>query len=1347
MFAHLKNSQNAARRGSVMIVTLMLSLALASVVMYSMSDSMTAQSVNQREGNYASALAAAEYGAELAIAELGRGLVLRPDADGRTGDQSIVVGDWVLGDSGGHGTLYSVGGTLAKDQRRIAGNFNDQEFRVRVRSARLAYDSGYVGGGSGQSLPDGWVTYPGEFEYGADKAYQFSDVYEITSTARHINAGRGNIGGRLAETPVVQALVSLKYSSFTDNMLDDSAVLHLEKPEHFTFTGGMTPVPDMDAPIAPGQPQTLKSVYNISITGEDHNLIKQHVEKVQTEQIVTPLKLTTNKQNFFGAYGTYWIKGHLTLNYRVEPETSDANPHRPKTSTFASSGDGKKMWVADKNRPYDTYLLGGKESRTVRLDETIWHDGIMGNIIENSSGQAFEGGAFNIVLGQFEDLRNLYINMAGVVGAYTDPTNWWQIYVGQYTHSRRGCVTTVTRSLPNYAGVNNAAKIRAQTIHLMKNADEQFLVRLYEKSGKYYKYPISGGKWTGKYCWATAVFGTNGLVLSKNVTASGNRPEEKSGQYAVGRSFFWQELVGYQLVRRGEKGISTDVNEPAVVEQRDLPVSGQKIDKRTIYRLYSDGVTRIPAGFDELYQGYDQREYSSTAHKHPLADSKYGGGTSPGYLQDRGVGEQPIVIQFDDGTTKDFPNMDSFLFKKEFEIEGETVERDALALFIGYEDQRETTADYNYTDMMFTIWISPQVEKRIVDRLSLASSSLHWWERDERDGLSGDTSHMSVSVNLTVKEESLPAGTTLEEAHYNLFNPTVDASESGEESLGHNIWTMRDDDKVITDFPRAVFIYEQGKYNTGVLDQGDEVVSRFIAAGHTTFYISNGDLNDYLRYILKDGTNDDVESWYDKDAGEWKYDDVLVDIQGVGANAGFTFVDIDKRWDMAAKNRESFENNISDSLMITSEPLSARQLAGTIAGMHRQNAPVIDTETFVPPSGTEAQMMTLGFIAGEMDLSVPVGNDWVHLGLPSSPPALGVRGDLLTFPEPDEAGVLRQDYVKGYFDVDPAKAVKMCYADFNAGDMATKKFLAEEYGLKEKRYSIGYHRGGTSKTLRDYKTQDHYEIVVLGQTGFNPYRESTTGKRYIANDLGYYDTYDAAAKVRKIQTNYPADQGTAPDFVFEDAIDGAGAMVINGNLIVKDTFAYYGTLIVLGDVRIIPTEKTEWIYNSDGRPVDEYGHALYLEDKVNESDPDMWYYIWERIDPDTFEIEGGDKVADKTYIQLDDDTRAVRMKNGSTIPVVPFTQKVYRGELAVQGNIVVKGRIYTEQIDAPTGNFDGFGNPITESYLGKFTAMWSREAVSNITNIWSQGSEAVSRVTWIHDDDVDVDSIWNNQHD
>ncbi|MDR1613364.1 MAG: hypothetical protein LBT97_11380 [Planctomycetota bacterium] len=1318
--------RNKGRRGSALIFALLAAAVLAaSVATVSNSSFRATQSLNADDSD-ADSMAAAEFGADLAMADISAW----SRQEGNSGK------DWAYGNNGDR--LYrDPMGNPAPDNRRFQGFLGDREFRVMVRSAALAK--------SGKTKDPTWLWTPDVGE----------QLYEIISTARPRD---------LAAVPSERRI---------------SAILN----QVISFNSGKG-IPQLGAmgPLFASNPRYFQPTLdeNVTLSGEDHNITKYYVETFPETIISTPLKLTTSTANFMLADGSYWTGGNLTLNYRKYPDDHletdplvprGANPHRPKTTAFGTSIDNRAMWAAypnavnhldpddqTKNREYDTYLLGGKAyggGRTVTVDMDVKTGDVQGRINETSGAGVTQGGAFNLVLGQFEDLRNLYINIAGIVGSITDPRYWWQMYVGQYTHSPRpSSYPAKMISMPNYGGT----RIRAQTAHLMKNIDGQVLVRLYAKTTgtganakkTYYKYPASETQWTGDYCWANVSYVKGGITLTKTVTASGNKPGELAGQQVVARTFFWQELVGYELVKRGDlwapkfgnaNQALTYPKEPAIITQADIPSDGsQRIDKRTMYK-YDDEGARIPAGFDELYQAYDITVLGSPATNmvHPrAADYGAANAVSDGYLANR----FDAIYVWNEATGEAEPkaSMEDFLFEKDFSENADGSDPDlirpALALLIGYEDLREVDADFDYTDMVFTIYIAPSSAKRIEAITLFTLLTDQWWEQDPDNGLTGKDSHPALTTN---RDLSTVASEEPIKDNYELlgYTPKKDPDDPNSVSFEDRVYTMRVaddsgyevkagvDDMENRPFLRAVF---ESNTTTGLfrlvpLRKENNVEYQ------GPYYYTDDDVTDFCVFKWRMRKDTDPVIDYGSQEQREQFEEEFLNL--ITNKQGFQLVHVDERWEPEPVSRPILSGDAANTAyQVLQSVFSLRKTAADILGYRYQDVPVVETYEYQAVEDDdgrplEPKRLPLGYLAGEM-LQDPDAEDLTD-----------VQGSVIPHKSME---VVQPDGsvtpIREFLHQDPAEAVKMAYVDYYVNDPDKRKEVEYYYGTKDQRYSIGFHRSGTDAKYDERPSRDHYEVVSLGQLGFNPFMTTKDGKVVAKNSL--IDPEGPDKPVYNYEYKY--DQGLAPTFVFDKPIDGAGILVVNGNLHIKDVFAYYGVLVVLGDIIVTPTyQQHRFVYGPDGDPVDAYGHSLY------QNDAGRWTYQWRH--PDTLELH-------ETTYALDDYGARIKDNAGNDVPVLPLYATgadAYRGALISQGSVLVGGKMINETVE----NFANPGETITgeirlyaseaatdmaDSYTG--VDRHQLEVKSWNKGSWSAGGEVTGNLGRLN---ADIERLWNGK--
>ncbi|MDR2391196.1 MAG: hypothetical protein LBE84_05920, partial [Planctomycetota bacterium] len=464
---------------------------------------------------------------------------------------------------------------------------------------------------------------------------------------------------------------------------------------------------------------------------------------------------------------------------------------------------------------------------------------------------------------------------------------------------------------------------------------------------------------------------------------------------------------------------------------------------------------------------------------------------------------------------------------------------------------------------------------------------------------------------------------------------------------------------------------------------------------------------------------------------------------------------------------------------VVSNPVYARTIAGEIIGSANQTVPMARTRGFRRIYDVNPAAKSLGFLAGEMlqdQAARKPGEVWT-LAPAGFIPARRIHGKA----QADGTPAVVRDFTAPT----PGEAVAMCYrkygGEYRDGDGKAIKDAGQKiprlYGEKDERFSIGFHRFGPDSDRE--LGRDHYEIVSLGVAGFNPYRTDDSGS-FVALEQ------EGDSKIYKTGFKYDADdlqaENAAPTFVFDRPIDGAGTMVVNGNLLVRSRFAYYGTLVVLGDVIVEPfPRKNVPVYGASGNPVDASGNSL-IRSGGN------WYYRWTNV--------RNPRDARLSRYYLDYEGMPVKDANGNPKTVEPLVEDVYDGEFIVQGNLILKGRLINRTVEKaggdaqkpvpagitasafpnapdaayaslsaavfPGGDGDGrFGSqvaagpgpdsgsgPAPETVTGRVSLFWSAKAIMDTASLWSENKTRYDRLYWnVSSSTIPVDSLWNGVPD
>jgi hypothetical protein len=293
-----------------------------------------------------------------------------------------------------------------------------------------------------------------------------------------------------------------------------------------------------------------------------------------------------------------------------------------------------------------------------------------------------------------------------------------------------------------------------------------------------------------------------------------------------------------------------------------------------------------------------------------------------------------------------------------------------------------------------------------------------------------------------------------------------------------------------------------------------------------------------------------------------------------------------------------------------------------------------------------------------------------------------------------------------------ARAVEKCYQPYDGYSGAEWKDLFNKWGMKDKRYSIGFHRSGLElppERMGDMQL-DHDEIVVIGIRGFNPY--------YTVYNEGAGATMIQKTRTKVVNPNDPDDESyeyelalrlgkDLPTFIFDKPIDGSGIMLVAGNLLIRDTFAYHGTMLVLGDVIVESQYKPErLLYGPDGNPYDVEGNSLKIE------------------------VVGG--VEKYYFIDENNIRRDVAPMRAKDVPA----ESDFTGHLVFQGNLMARGKMRTIAGTPP--------NSSVEMPAGRMDIMYSDGARRRVEEALPPGKFTVTRLSWTHNDDIPAESIWQD---
>lgn len=667
-----------------------------------------------------------------------------------------------------------------------------------------------------------------------------------------------------------------------------------------------------------------------------------------------------------------------------------------------------------------------------------------------------------------------------------------------------------------------------------------------------------------------------------------------------------------------------------------------------------------------------------------------------------------------------YNDISDFEYLDDITMEDGTIEKDrwVSSVIIGMEDQAEGGADFDYTDIMFVLNVVPAIESDdtiIVGDDSENNKYVQWWELNPDAGLTGGPSQTPLSSTETPSSRAVEARG---ERTLNNYEYLVGGSDTETKSL------VDGENGLNVSYNRIAF---DGKGNIvppeGYTYQSDDIIYYYLAKEESA---ASNDI-DPDRY---DDIFEFVSQELQQDARKDEYADCTDDMQrkkrGLArlkaqADAPGNSIyleDIDTRGNDASgagslavlpkvpSFSDSGEAEHDYLYNIREERYTARRQAKLAFGGGSVSMAVGKTDsTLKRETGDDGMVLPTSkeqhlFIAGE----VPPKQDDDHIPEPraavnrvtlqpegSYVPEMFVNGD--TFRRlvdwgvfdavgPDESGLSREQRVEkimlrsieqrslpslyisaqtivdasGNRTFDTKPVTDLVYSSMLTGDKMTA--IRKQLRLDEERTILGWHRGGVGANLSTLNLQDSYVAAMLTATGMQPYT------------LANHHTGDAGEVVAKIRHEIEADGKTIvshlvnidtgsrlPTFVFDKPIDGAGLLIINGNLHVKSTFAYYGMMIVLGDLIIEPTEGDYWRRDEAGYFTDAKGNRIYYENSKN-----RWFRL------ESFTHDDGKEYKSKVY------------EDENKLPLEPEMIRQYKGELAVQGQILVGGDIEVKYV-------------------------------------------------------------------
>lgn len=1242
----MTTNARTSRRGAALLLTMIFAFMLTGVVVYLHTNSMNAAQVAVSRDNADLALGTAEFASELAVANLSN-LELQPkdpSAPAGSANEYIVVNDWVSS------APFFFSGT---DQRRISGIVNNSdenmEYRVLVRSLREAKT---LTASSGREMPESWLNgiNISEFKYN-DPDYtlrKFSDTYEVTASAR--NANRGN--ARLASSSTLRTLVTLQYAHPLNDQ-ENMAVFNIDDLAKLTPT------------------QDLK------VSGEDHYGIKTILQNVSTTIEVEEIDTMKGTDSMlFSVINHSWNTAEQTLQYKRDDDLY--NPWIPRTVNYSTNAlDRSMLALDDSNAVKDKYVFGGKRDtsryyaeptgngtnitygygRSVNFAES---DPSQATILETNKSQAitslYSETAF--VIGKFENFQKLYLNYTenpatktsstkSYVYSTTHPADtanasaiatwknkWMQLPLTYWTANRvRTGQTNVQIPLDNKS---SAQKRHMTTKFWIKNKQGMFLARDY----KYTSAATPPDDWDGYYTWMyyygytdSEVSGSGRYHMTKtNYTGSSNKTLHT-------RFLTLEELLGYQ-VTKGSDGLPArlhPVTGAVISGSPDFLLDGN--DDKIPYRLTVNG---YQTQFDEAAQranssdNYGIKTSDIDNSRYPPRDGIY-------VVERDSAGNR---VKNADGSLKVtvYRTMDDFAYEVDISEASEPEDlRTMVTIQMVVEQTPETytstasSPPNMYWDMGLCLSV---VYPKYINEESAVSlldgADKQWWEGLQEETMTTNTSHYALTArpyDEMKKEETAEDKLAL---FYQMGG--LDSYAGGELD---NIYTLGDENGENTTFKKAIFDTGEHSVNLGHLTNGTEP---------GTYYVGRDDLALILAALTSaSSTYADLAQDY-KDNGRDPLDIALNYIRGLSVNSTYTFKVINDRYNASSEyTKVQVSATTPSTLKVTDKYVASRNMAGEFFGLQPQNltgkymlrkdggslttaknqdiggsgAPTDTPPTFIErlsflPSEREVQPTDVTY-SGESSSYLPITNTDHNTVQPNGHPLAP----------------------RIMFQSDYKTEMRRTPTWVNVAE------LRAAYGQRESesRSGLGWHRNGPRST--DDLMRDHYEYIIMGKQGFVPFALAPTGEIAFVRD---YTSTMTAAEVANIEfTPVLKDPADMPTFVFEGApLDGAGVLVVNGNLQISTEFAYHGTLIVLGDLRMAPKLTSVPKRNDEGLIVNAAGQVL-----LNDS---SGYYF---------------------------------MEGTVRVPSTPHMTTEYTSKLVVQGQVFVGGSVRNNDFGSPRAPVNG----------------------------------------------------------
>lgn len=1061
-------------------------------------------------------------------------------------------------------------------------------------------------------------------------------------------------------------------------------------------------------------PRTNRFMNDAGVTGAGNIMHRQMIalkEEPETPGGSIPLK-------------DKYVFGGKTSNGFTGGSTSHANYYRQLTASGS----------------YLTYGFG----RSVHLLE----DG-SDLIKETTVAEATPGaGMYDVrafVIGSFDSLLQLYLNFTAPTTSTTTDTHpaitanqaaidswkskWDQIplcYWSAYSTK----IGQTAAQIPLYNSSAGTTR-HASTLFWVKNADGQFLVRDYKYGTS--ATPPAGG-WTGYYTWAEYYGYTDsdtaggGKYHKGWFTYSGTQNSTNAKNLHT-RLFTLEELLG-KRVTKGADGLPAKIKNGAVVE--GVPDVVKDADGNPVPFEFT--INGNVTNFDEA----TQRANTSANYGIGSELTSYNVPLDGIYVIERDRNGN-IVTENGVRKVKICRTMADFAYTRDVSENPEVVdERTMVTLQMVIEVTPRTHT--NNTNMWWDMGLSltvvyPKViEGGSFDTGIISAQDKAWWEGVREEGITDQLSHYAVMANVSDEIKEIDdIDDKLEKIHAALG---LDPDDS--QSIG-NMFTAADADGNLVKIPRAIFEDDPYAPDFGRLKNPGAGIS-YGTASNVYFY-GKDDILSLFSFIFSE---QEIKDMVDED-GVLLVDPLTVALQRISEmNPGITLASIyDLYTPLFGEAQSPFRriglNDESPSaIKANGMYLTGRNIATEVFGSENQSVSAMYMVKQPDGSVRPATNRDLKGVAAANPNSLPepktvlANLDFIPTEILAPAPVQdGSTGEFSTIPNTlrDHLPILNRNVnavqvddrpieLKMYYDSDDSLSTSDPRYYGNAirkspdwyDDEGIREQVRGKYGSREadSRYGLGWHRNGPYS--RDKLMRDFYEYVILGRRGFIPYERVLDGSAVegpialVSTDESY-DPLDSTQvlepgsdfkpRLKSPDKDYGSIDENMPTFVFEgQPIDGAGILVVNGNLVVRTEFAYHGTLAVLGNIYVNPSSVNMIVRNEDGMAEDSEGRVL-------KEDADGYYYT---------DYEGRRQTA------------------------IPKRENQWVGKLVVQGMVYAGGKISAWD-----------GSTIDRPVPGIIDIRGSGQAVDETTGALLNGKEVkeMHRLNWTTGDSLNPDDdLW-----